>query len=104
MLDPSESVSLHCLKEKQKKLFCRDRSAVSWRSSRGQPSEPKAGGWGVRGSGEASLDRRHRVSFTLRKSTGRKDIESRLMDMGRVGERARCVERVTWKLTLPYVK
>ena len=25
------------------------------------------------------------------------------MDMGRV-EKARCMERVTWKLTLPYVK
>jgi len=25
------------------------------------------------------------------------------MDMGR-GERVRCTERVTWKLTLPYVK
>ena len=28
----------------------------------------------------------------------------RLMDMGRGEERVRCVERVTWKLTLPYVK
>ena len=26
------------------------------------------------------------------------------MDMGRGEERLRCVERVTWKLTLPYVK
>ena len=26
------------------------------------------------------------------------------MDMGRGEERGRCVERVTWKLTLPYVK
>ena len=26
------------------------------------------------------------------------------MDMGRGKERVRCVERVTWKLTLPYVK
>ena len=49
MLDPSESVSLHCLKEKQKKLFCRDRSAVSWRSSRGQPS---AESWGLGSAGE----------------------------------------------------
>ena len=31
-------------------------------------------------------------------SNGETDIENRLMDMGR-GE-----ERVTWKLTLPYVK
>ena len=28
----------------------------------------------------------------------------RLMDMGRGEERVRCMERVTWKLTLPYVK
>ena len=26
------------------------------------------------------------------------------MDLGRGEERARCIERVTWKLTLPYVK
>ena len=26
------------------------------------------------------------------------------MDMGRVEERVRCMERVTWKLILPYVK
>ena len=31
------------------------------------------------------------------------DIENRLMDMGRGEERVRCLERVTWKLTLPYV-
>ena len=29
---------------------------------------------------------------------------SRLMGMGRGEERARCMERVTWKLTSPYVK
>ena len=34
----------------------------------------------------------------LQVSNGETDIENRLMDMGR-GE-----ERVTWKLTLPYVK
>ena len=32
------------------------------------------------------------------------DIENRLMDTGRGEERVRCMERVTWKLTLPYVK
>ena len=32
------------------------------------------------------------------------EIENRLMDMRRGGERMRCTERVTWKLTLPYVK
>jgi len=26
------------------------------------------------------------------------------MDMGREEERVRCMERVAWKLTLPYVK
>ena len=31
-------------------------------------------------------------------------IENRLTDMGRGEERARCMERVTWKLTLPYVR
>ena len=30
--------------------------------------------------------------------------ENRLMDVGRGEERVRCMERVTWKLTLPYVK
>ena len=34
----------------------------------------------------------------------RRNIENRLMDMGRGEERMRCMERVTWKLTLPYVK
>ena len=33
-----------------------------------------------------------------------KHIETRLMDMGRGQERVRCMERATWKLTLPYVK
>ena len=32
------------------------------------------------------------------------DIENRLMDMGRGEERVRCIEIVTLKLTLPYVK
>ena len=31
-------------------------------------------------------------------------IGNRLMDMGRGEERVRCMERVTWKLALPYVK
>ena len=33
-----------------------------------------------------------------------KQTENRQMDMGRGEERARCMERATWKLTLPYVK
>ena len=32
------------------------------------------------------------------------DIENRLMDMGRGEEIVRCMERETWKLTLPYVE
>ena len=35
---------------------------------------------------------------------GEIDIENRLMDMGRGEEKVRCMERVTWKLTLPHVK
>ena len=35
---------------------------------------------------------------------GETDRENRLMDMERGEQRVRCVERVTWKLTLPYVK
>ena len=35
---------------------------------------------------------------------GETDIENRLMDMERGEERVRCMEKVTWKLTLPYVK
>ena len=31
-------------------------------------------------------------------------MENSLMDMGRGEERVRCMERVTWKLTLTYVK
>jgi len=30
--------------------------------------------------------------------------KNRLVDMGRGEERVRCMERVTWKLTLPCVK
>ena len=33
-----------------------------------------------------------------------KHIENRLMDMVRGEERVRCIERVTWKFTLSYVK
>ena len=37
-------------------------------------------------------------------SNGETDIENRLMDMGRGKKRVRYMERVTWKLTLPYIK
>ena len=40
----------------------------------------------------------------LQGSNGETDIENRLMGTGRGEERVRCMERVTWKLTLPYVK
>ena len=37
-------------------------------------------------------------------NNGETDLGNRLMDMGRGEERVKCMERVTWKLTLPYVK
>ena len=37
-------------------------------------------------------------------SNGERDIENRLMDKGRGEERVRGMERVTCKLTLPYIK
>ena len=40
----------------------------------------------------------------LQGSSGKTDIENRLMDMGGEEERVRCMERVIWKLTLTYVK
>ena len=40
----------------------------------------------------------------LQGSKGETDIENRLMDTGRGEERLRCMKRVTWKLTLPYVQ
>ena len=40
----------------------------------------------------------------LQGSNGERDIENRLMDLGRGEERVRCMERVTQKPTLPYVK
>jgi len=36
--------------------------------------------------------------------SGEIDIENRLTGMGRGEERVRCMERVTWNLTLLYVK
>ena len=42
--------------------------------------------------------------MNLQGSNEETDIENRFMDMGRGDERVRCLERVTWKLTLPYVK
>ena len=43
--------------------------------------------------------------FTGRYSNGDTDIENRLMDTVRgEEERVGCIERVTWKLALPFVK
>ena len=36
----------------------------------------------------------------MQDSIGETDIDNRLMEMGRGEERVRCMERVTWKLTL----
>ena len=44
------------------------------------------------------------VLKNLQGSSTETDTENRLMDMGRGEEGVRCMERVTWKLTLPYVK
>ena len=40
----------------------------------------------------------------LQGSNGETDIENRLMDIGGGEERVKCMQRLTWKLTLPYVK
>ena len=42
-------------------------------------------------------------SLNLQGNNGETDIENGFMDMGRGKERVRGMERVTWKLTLPYV-
>ena len=44
---------------------------------------------------------RKMVLKNLQGSNGETDIENRIMDMGRGEERVRCMERITWKLTLP---
>ena len=42
--------------------------------------------------------------YYLQGNNGETDIDNRPMGMRRGEERVRCMERVTWKLTLPYVK
>ena len=42
--------------------------------------------------------------FIYRAAMEKKNIENRLMDIGRGEKKVRCMERVTWKFTLPYVK
>ena len=44
------------------------------------------------------------LKIYLQGNNGETDIENRLMDIGKGEERVRCMERVTWKLTVPYVK
>ena len=41
------------------------------------------------------------LEFICKAAMRETDIENRLMDMGRGEERVRCMERVTWKPTLP---
>ena len=69
------------------------------------PSDPmdcSLPGFSVHGIFQARVLESGAIAFS--DSTGERDIENRLMDMGRGEERVRCLERVMWKLTLPYVK
>ena len=50
------------------------------------------------------IQKKQYCSIYLHGNNGETEIENRLMDMGRGEERVRCMERVTWKPTLPYVK
>ena len=50
------------------------------------------------------MESRKMVLKNLQGNNGETDIENRLMDMGRGEERVRCMERVTWKFILSYVK
>ena len=44
------------------------------------------------------------LKIYLQGNNGETGKENRLMDMGRGEVRVRCMERITWKLTLPYLK
>ena len=51
------------------------------------------------------MESRKMVLKNLHGSSGETDIENRLMDMGSGRKkRVRCMERVTWKLTVLYVE
>ena len=50
-----------------------------------------------------NLEKWYRRTY-LQGSNGETDIANRIMDMGRGEERVGRMERVTWKLTLAYVK
>jgi len=52
-------------------------------------------------TGQQWRNRHIAVNMEKKKET---DIKNRLIDMERGEERGRCMERVTWKLILPYVK
>ena len=54
---------------------------------------------GEQGSLEYCRPLGHKVS-DVTGLNGERDTENRFMDMGRGEERVRCMERVTWKLTL----
>ena len=43
-------------------------------------------------------------SLYLKGRDGETDIENRVLDTGRGEERVRCMERIIWKLIVPYVK
>ena len=45
-----------------------------------------------------------RMEKQWRNSNGETDIENRFMDMRRAEQKVRCIESVTWKFMLPYVK
>ena len=45
-----------------------------------------------------------RLSDFTHSLNGETDIKNSFMDIERGEERVRCMERVTWKLTLPYIK
>ena len=67
-------------------------SILAWRISW---TEEPGGLYSPRGSKESDM--------TESSLNGETDIENILIDMGRGEERVRFTERVTWRLTLPYV-
>ena len=50
-----------------------------------------------------NLEKWHRRIY-LQGNNGETDTDNRLMDMGRGEEKVRCMDTVTWKLTLSYAK
>ena len=54
-------------------------------------------------SGKARWKRLTLPPIPFPRMVNQTDIKNRLMGMGTGEERVRCVERVTWKLILPYV-